>query len=246
MRKVQAQAVVLCVGVLLAAAGSPLVHAQTAAHPSGTPSQARSPDAPPINRQSAGSTKTSVSNPTWQQLSNAQQEALSPLAGKWHELGPERKRKWLELSKNFHSLPASEQAKIHSRMSEWVALSQQQRTQARLSYVETKKLSPQDKAAEWQAYQELSAAEKKRLAAKAAVKPAGVAVIKPAASAKKLTQIPVPPTAPKSVVPPTEKAPVQAGTLLPQTPAAAPAPAAPASPPPSALDTPAPEGAPAL
>jgi hypothetical protein len=34
--------------------------------------------------------------------------------------------------------------------------------------------------------------------------------------------------------------------LLPQTPAAAPAPTAPVSPPPSALDTPAPEGAPAL
>lgn len=150
------------------------------------------------------------------------------MAGKWHELGAERKRKWLELSKNFHTLPASEQAKIHSRMNEWVALSQQQRTQARLNYVETKKLSPQDKAAQWQAYQELSAAEKKRLAAKAPVKPAGVAVIKPAATAKKLTQIPVPPSAPKSVVPPTETSPVQAGTLLPQAPVALPTPAAPA------------------
>jgi hypothetical protein len=243
MRSAMGRGLVICSGILLAAFAGPVIHAQA-------PEQAASPTPPapttvtsPVSRKPAGSNKPSASQPTWQQLSSAQQEALSPLAGKWQELGAERKRKWLELSKNFHNLPPGEQAKIHSRMSEWVALSQQQRTQARLNYVETKKLSPQDKAAQWQAYQELSAAEKKQLAAKAPVKPAGVAVIKPAATAKKLTQIPVPPTAPKSVVPPTEAAPVQAGTLLPQAPVAQPAPAAPASPPPTPAPAPATEGA---
>lgn len=226
MSGVMGRTIVLFTGVLLAFMGSPCVHAQAVAQAVGAEPQTQAPATPSVNRKSVSSVAPSASQPTWQQLTAAQQEALSPLAGKWHELGTERKRKWLELSKNFHALPASEQAKMHSRMSEWVALSQQQRTQARLNYVETKKLSPQDKAAQWQAYQELSAAEKDRLAAKAPVKPAGAAVVKPAATAKKLTQIPVPPTTPKSVVPTPEAAPVQAGTLLPQAPVASPPPAA--------------------
>ena len=90
----------------------------------------------------------------------AQQQALRPLARNWHELSEDHKRKWLEISKNYHALHPDEQAKLHSRMSEWVTLSQQQRTQARLNFGETKKLSPQEKAAKWEAYQALSAEEK--------------------------------------------------------------------------------------
>ena len=64
-------------------------------------------------------------------------------------------------------MSGAEQDKLHSRMSEWAALSPQQRTQARLNFGETKRLSPDDKKAKWEAYQALPAEEKRKLAASA-------------------------------------------------------------------------------
>ena len=76
-------------------------------------------------------------------------------------LSEAQKRKWLALSAELPaSMPRAEQAKLHSRMTEWAALSPQQRTQARLNFAETKQLSPDDKKAKWEAYQALSAGRK--------------------------------------------------------------------------------------
>ncbi len=152
----------------------------------------------------------------WHNLTPDQQQALAPLAEKWQELNADRKRKWLEISRNFHSLSPAEQSKMHNRMSEWVSLSQQQRTQARLNFAETKKLSPDEKAANWQAYQALSQEEKKRLAAKGPAKPAGVAVVKPTVSPEKITKVPVTRHTPKPARAAAQPAPVDANTLLPQ------------------------------
>jgi len=205
--------------VALAVLSCPPVHAQVGTMPPTPPSVATggpaTATAQPAPRKPTAA--KSAAQPGWQKLTPAQQQALRPLAGTWHELGEDRKRKWLEISKNYHALHPVEQAMMHSRMSEWVSLSQQQRTQARLNFVETKKLSPQEKAAKWQAYQELSAKEKKKLAAKAAVKPAGAAVLKPMAASEKLTKVPVtrhtpkPPTSAPNNLPP-----IHANTLLPQ------------------------------
>lgn len=131
-----------------------------------------------------------LAKPVWQELSPEQQQALKPLAANWEELNADRKRKWLALSKNYATLPAPEQAKLHSRMREWALLSQQQRNQARLNFAETKKIAPEEKASHWQAYQSLSAEEKRRLAAKVPAKPIGVAAVKPV-SPQKLTPVPV-------------------------------------------------------
>jgi hypothetical protein len=133
---------------------------------------------------------TTSSKPAWQDLTAPQQQALRPLGPKWHELSQDRKRKWLEVSKNFSALPASEQAKMHSRMNEWVSLSRHQRTQARINFAETQKLSPAEKSAHWQAYQDLSPEEKRKLAAKAPARPAGAAIVKPQ-SAPKLANVPI-------------------------------------------------------
>ena len=127
--------------------------------------------------------------PAWKDLTPAQQQALAPLAPHWTWLSEDRKRKWLVISKNYQTLPADEQAKMHRRMSKWVTLSQQQRTQARQNFKEIKALTPEQKAAEWQAYQALSAEEKRKLAAQARRKPAGVATVKPA-SMSRLTRVP--------------------------------------------------------
>ena len=60
-----------------------------------------------------------------------QQQTLKPLASSWVTLTEAHKRKWLAVSKNYPSLPPEGQATMHSRMSEWAALSPQQRTEAR-------------------------------------------------------------------------------------------------------------------
>lgn len=153
--------------------------------------------------------------PAWKDLTPAQQQALQPLAPHWTWLSADRKRKWLVISKNFQTLPAEEQAKMHRRMSKWVTLSQQQRTQARQNFKEIKALTPEQKAAEWQAYQALSMEERRKLAAQARRKPAGVATVKPA-SMTRLTR--VPPR--KATVSPARmasaRAPIQQNTLLPR------------------------------
>lgn len=129
-------------------------------------------------------TAPNSSKPAWKDLTSAQQQALRPLAPYWDHLGEVRKRKWLVISKNYQTLPAEEQAKMHRRMSHWATLSQQERTEARQNFKEIKTLRPDQKAAQWEAYQALSAEEKRKLAAQARSKPAGVATVKPAASTR--------------------------------------------------------------
>jgi hypothetical protein len=140
--------------------------------------------------------KAAVSKPTWAELSPMQQQALAPLASSWNtNISEPQKRKWLEISKNYPSLPPEGQANLHSRMNEWVTLSPQQRAQARLNFAKTKELSkqltPEEKKAKWESYQALSPEEKQKLAAKASPKPTGAATaVKPVAPQK---LAPVPP-----------------------------------------------------
>ena len=150
--------------------------------------------------------KPVVSKPVWAELTVQQQIALRPLAPGWDTISEAQKRKWLEISKGYPSLTPEGQTIMHSRMTEWVSLSAQQRAQARLNFAKTKELSkeltPEEQQAKWQTYQALSAEEKQKLAAKASPKPAGAATaVKPVAP-QKLTvitpaQSPLGTTAPK-------------------------------------------------
>lgn len=142
-------------------------------------------------RQAHGGTVVAAkasSDPAWKDLMPAQKQALQPLAPHWDRLGEDRKRKWLVISKNYPTLSADEQAKLHRRMSKWVGLSQQQRTQARQNFKEIKTLTPEQKAAQWEAYQALSPDERRKLADQGRARPAGVATGKSAAKPR-LTQV---------------------------------------------------------
>lgn len=176
---------------------------------------------PASTKVSAGTKASSkrITRPTWTELTPAQQQALAPLAAKWDTVSEAQKRKWLALSVNFPKMSGDEQAKLHSRMSEWVALSPQQRTQARLNFGEAQQLSPDDKKAKWEAYQALSPEEKRKLAAGAAKPPATAAAVKPV-TPEKLAVVPQPRPRPKTdaktpriAVAPDE---VDRNTLLPQ------------------------------
>lgn len=136
----------------------------------------------------------SFASPTWNELSPAQREILQPLASTWPSLSQSHKRKWLEMARSYRSLSPEEQAKMQGRMKDWVALSPQQRTQARLNFARTKELSKEltaeEKKAKWEAYQSLSAEEKRKLANKAPAKPVGAAPASKPVSRQKLATIP--------------------------------------------------------
>lgn len=128
---------------------------------------------------------TSAEGPTWLQLNSSQQQALRPLQTKWDDLPERQKRKWLALAPNYHARPPSEQAKLHSRMTEWANLSTQQRAQARLNFAEVGTLSAEQRKAKWEAYQALNPEEKKKLIPVLPAKPAGAATaIKPVPTQK--------------------------------------------------------------
>lgn len=129
------------------------------------------------------------SGPSWSDLTAQQRQNLKPLSAHWDAISEAQKRKWLEISRTYPSLPPEGQATMHSRMTEWVGLTSQQRAQARLNFAKarelSKELTPEEKKAKWEIYQALSAEEKQKLAAKAAPRPAGAATaIKPVAPQK--------------------------------------------------------------
>ncbi len=175
-------------------------------------------------------TKAAVSGPSWTELTPGQQQALMPLASNWNSINEPRKRKWLEISKNYSSMTPGEQAKLNSRMNEWVALSPQQRAQARLNFGKTtelaRQLTPEEKKAKWEAYQALSPEEKEKLVVKASPTPRGAATaVKPVApqklavlpahngkSAPKIT--PLPPAAPVSAASAAGSAPLGAASAV--------------------------------
>ncbi|MDB5884536.1 MAG: putative transrane protein [Polaromonas sp.] len=143
----------------------------------------------------AGTGKMVATGPAWDQLTPSQQKALAPLASSWNTgMSEAHKRKWLEISRNYGTLTPQAQATLTSRMNEWVALSPQQRAQARLNFGRTQELStqltPEEKKAKWEAYQALSPEEKNKLAAKGAPRPAGAAIAVKPVPPQKLATVP--------------------------------------------------------
>lgn len=159
--------------------------------------------------------KPASSGPAWSALTSVQQQTLKPLAESWNTISAAQKRKWLEISRNYPSLPPEGQAVMRSRMSEWAALSPQQRAQARLNFAKTKELSreltAEEKKEKWAAYQALSAEERQKLAARASPKTPGAATaVKPVAPQK--LAVPPPPAGPVSR--PAPKISLPAATLV--------------------------------
>lgn len=182
---------ILCVALAFAASHSV---AQVAATPASAVA-ASAPKTPASAPAKAASAKSG-----WAALSAPQQQALKPLASSWDGLSDGQKRKWLEISKNYPRLANEDQTKMHSRMTEWIALSPSERAQARLNFAKTtelsKSLSAEEKKAKWEAYQSLSAEEKKSLADKGNRKPVGAAPATRPVAPQKLATVPTPASKP--------------------------------------------------
>ncbi len=99
----------------------------------------------------------------WQALSKRQKQALAPLSSEWHTLTAAQKQKWRTLAKSFLALSDEEQMTLHARMRDWATLTPRQRNQARFNFNSAQSLTIQDKRAQWEAYQALTAQEKKTL-----------------------------------------------------------------------------------
>lgn len=183
---------------------------------------------PSTSAGSPPSDKPPASGPAWSQLTLLQQQALAPLASSWNtSMSEPQKRKWLEISKNYGTLTPQAQATLNSRMNEWVALSPQQRAQARLNFGKTlelsRQLTPEEKKAKWEAYQALSLEEKQKLAATASPRPSGAATaVKPVAP-QKLATVPAQPASRQASKPAPKISPLSAAPV--PVPAASPAPA---------------------
>lgn len=136
-------AAMLCAGALLPAA----VHAQSGGRPA---------------------TAAAETGPRWQDLSPNQRSALKPLERDWSGIDAARKQKWVEIANRYPSMPPAEQRRISERMTEWAKLSPSERGQARLNFQNARQLAPEERQARWQAYQELSPEQRKKLAAQAA------------------------------------------------------------------------------
>jgi hypothetical protein len=147
-----------------APASSPAAETATVDTPSPTPAAART-DASVATEQRAASApeKAVEESRAWASLSKRQKQALLPLNDKWDELTPQQKQKWLILARGFYQLSDPEQMVLHGRMREWAALSPRQRSLARFNFNTTQSLSIEDKRAQWEAYLQLSEAEKDKL-----------------------------------------------------------------------------------
>lgn len=178
--------------LLLMTLSTPASHvlAQTAAHPALLAASSEKMPGAASAVKNPGAVKNS-SRPAWQELSPLQQTSLKPLAADWNTLGESQKRKWIAIAANYPKLAPTEQEKLHSRMTEWVSLSQRQREQARLNFAQSKQLTSSQKAATWSAYQALSPEEKQRLATSATPKPVGAATATKPVPQQKLATVPV-------------------------------------------------------
>lgn len=141
-----------------------------------------------------------LSRPLWGELTQAQQQALAPLANEWNKLDVFRKNKWLAIGNKYASMKPDEQVRIHERMRDWVKLTPEQRRTARENYVRTKKLKPDQKSAQWEQYQQLPEEERKKLAADAASRKHVATLPPPAQQRKNNKTLPPIKSAPKPVL----------------------------------------------
>lgn len=192
---------------------------QTAAQaaPSSTPTLANA------NANADGTAQKSLPpavSTAWQQLNPRQKQALAPLGAQWGALTGQQQNKWLAISQNFTQLSVPEQITMHARMADWVALSPQQRNLARLNFNTIQKLPKEDKKAQWEAYQALSAEEKSLLSAGSAVPTKSAAPTAKPLAAHRVVTTTVRPTSKdqaqpiaidrKTLLPPTTSLPVPA------------------------------------
>lgn len=115
-----------------------------------------------------------ITQPSWSELTQSEQQILMPLAGEWNSLEAWRRKKWLDIAHRFPRLREEEKARIVGQMHSWTRLSPEQRAAARAKYNNVRKASPQERdalKALWSEYQALPAEQRQQLNEAAVNKP---------------------------------------------------------------------------
>jgi hypothetical protein len=147
-----------------------------------------------------------LDKPLWKELSRPQQIALDPLQGEWDKMEGLRKQKWLEIANRYSSMKPDEQLRVQERMRSWIKMTPEERRVVRENYTMSKTLDKTQKSAKWEQYQQLPEAEKRKLAADAAIKK-GVTNLPPKSQPKAVAPVkPLPVTPPMSNPPPVNPA----------------------------------------
>jgi hypothetical protein len=168
----------------------------------------------------SASPKPIASGVRWSELPQQKQQSLLPLKDVWHRLSQSHQNKWLALAKNFDKMTPEEQQTLHSRMLEWTILNPKERDLARLNFAKSPAMTAEQRAANWQAYQALSEADKLYLVQKAKSKKIKSGAIAIKAETKRELVVPPRRVAPESIAALLKlEYPVNNNTLLPaQTP----------------------------
>ena len=128
--------------------------------------QVPAPATPRASAASAAPARPSA-GPAWASLNAQQRTILAPLERDWGSIDAPRKAKWVEVASRFPTMPATDQQRVQERMAEWARMTPAERGSARLSFQETKQMSPEQKQARWEAYQALPDEQRKALATRA-------------------------------------------------------------------------------
>ncbi|BDB23569.1 hypothetical protein Tamer19_64840 [Cupriavidus sp. TA19] len=113
----------------------------------------------------SGASAAASARPAWSELSPVNQRILAPLQPLWDTLPELNRRKWLRIAERYPKFSPAEQARLQTRMDEWVKMTPQQRRLARENYQITRALPAEKKAEAWDKYQALPEEQKKKLAA---------------------------------------------------------------------------------
>lgn len=100
----------------------------------------------------------------WDALTSAQRTALAPLQKDWSALDNTSQEKWLALANRFPSMSQAERERVQARMTEWARTPSSERGMARLRFQHAKEISPEQRQAQWTAYQNLPEDQRRKLA----------------------------------------------------------------------------------
>ncbi|MEP7058093.1 MAG: DUF3106 domain-containing protein, partial [Caldimonas sp.] len=89
----------------------------------------------------------------WDNLQSQQRAVLQPLRETWKSLDPHVRKTWLEVGARLQKRPSVDRDRAGSRMVEWARLTPKERAEVRLHFAYLRKLPPDVRKREWDAYQ---------------------------------------------------------------------------------------------
>lgn len=99
----------------------------------------------------------------WVSLTAAQRGALAPLQKDWPSMDSTSQEKWLALANRFPTMSPAERDRVQARMTEWARTPASERGKARLRYQRAQEISPEQRQAQWTAYQNLPEEQRREL-----------------------------------------------------------------------------------